>query len=583
MKNALITSAFILLSLLIFNSNSLGQEIIYSHEADTNDDGNISTNELTNYIGLWFTNSTRYPMGEVMKAVEVWTGRIPFCGNGIIETNETEQTCCEDVGCLGDTVCQNHTCVIINESEIDREVDIFIDEDTYSNLFSEIIRLKNDIESDFGKVVIYHNDFDDPKEIRDKIKNDYLAHGIKGIILIGDIPHVYYADALSDFYYMDLDEKIDECYSNGKVNTSCLGSYPPGNIYPYIEIWSGRIKPSKIGVEGTEQLRSYLNKNHEYRNDSKTYNRNISLLSMVQIFDYDYSEEDYNQLFENMVEKSLIYSKEQAEIIYDNNSASLKTKYVNTLKNQNEYTFLNIHGTTDSEWFGESIYLYSNEIESLEPSSMIFELASCSNGNFTAEDYMAGTYLFSGESLVVMANSVVSFISINDETLVNTGQLRLGLPIGEVYRHKSCDLVCHLFGDPTLRLRSIDLEDWPKLEVESLFVDFGTHPIGSETKVNYSIKNNGTKKLIINRPLGMGAKLDGDFIDGYIPFYYTNGSRSLYGDINIDPFSEENITLFFYLPEGLVIPGTYEGVFFEMSTNDPTKPWITINLKGEAI
>ena len=32
------------------------------------------------------------------------------CGNGIVEDGETEETCCEDVGCLGEQICLNHRC-----------------------------------------------------------------------------------------------------------------------------------------------------------------------------------------------------------------------------------------------------------------------------------------------------------------------------------------------------------------------------------------------------------------------------------------------------------------------------------------
>ena len=35
----------------------------------------------------------------------------PVCGNGIIEKGETIQTCCEDVGCLGEQICKNHQCI----------------------------------------------------------------------------------------------------------------------------------------------------------------------------------------------------------------------------------------------------------------------------------------------------------------------------------------------------------------------------------------------------------------------------------------------------------------------------------------
>jgi hypothetical protein len=492
-----------------------------------------------------------------------------FCDNGNLIDK------CSICGCSSNQKCRNDSCG-------KGSVVLFIDENTYNQLTNEISRFKEDIENDLDvNVFIHHDNFNEQKQIRDIIidhfNNDYLL----GSILIGNILHAFYGDTLSDFYYMDLDPKVDECYNDGKVDKTCLGAYPPAGLYPYIEIWSGRIKPTKPGQEGIEQIRSYLNKDHDYRNGVISYNKRITLVSPMYIFDYKYSQEDYIQLFQDMLESSLLYSSNEAEIIYDTNSSNLKNEYINTLKNQNEFTFLNLHGAPNLELFGGSTILYFNEIESLKPNSMIYELESCSNGDFTAENYIAGTYLFSGNALAVMANSVVSNIVIQESVFKNIGQLRLGIPIGEVYRHKSCDLVCHLFGDPTLRLRPFNLENAPKFKVDSLLVDFGEHLIGTQTEIDYVIKNEGNSKLIIDAG-GLVAKLNGGIIGGYIPFYYTFEGK-LNKRIEVEPHSEVSIKIYFNLIEGKVNKGVYEGYFFEMPTNDPINPWITINLKGKSI
>ncbi len=498
-----------------------------------------------------------------------------------IAKNETEEPIVEKISELNATE--------IHEEEIiyKNSVVIFVDEYTYNQLTNEIKRLKTDIENDLDvNVFLYNQIFNDPQQIRETIISHFNNDKLIGSILIGNIPFVLYGDTLSDFYYMDLDDKIDECYNNGKVDKSCLGIYPPGGLYPYIEIWSGRIKPTKSGQEGIEQIRSYLNKNHDYRNGRISYKKRITLLSLIHIFDYSYNQEDYNQLFHGFVENSLLYSENDINIIYNKDSSALKNNYVNSLNNQNEITFLNIHGTSNSEWFGGTTSLYSNEIETIKPNSMIYFLKSCSNGDFSSPDYIAGAYLFSGNSLVVIANSVVSMGVVDNRTFKNIGQLRLGIPIGDVYKHESCDLVCHLFGDPTLKLRSVDSINSPKLKIQDTIVNFGEHAFGTQAELDYKIRNDGNSKLIIE-PAGygaggVGAKLNGEMISSYVPFYYTFEGR-INKPIEVEPNSEIIIKLYFNLKDVPVDKGEYEGYFLEMPTNDPLKPWITITLKGKAI
>lgn len=47
----------------------------------------------------------------------------PICGDGIVEAGETIETCCEDVGCLGEQSCQDHKCIEPNCEECQYQED----------------------------------------------------------------------------------------------------------------------------------------------------------------------------------------------------------------------------------------------------------------------------------------------------------------------------------------------------------------------------------------------------------------------------------------------------------------------------
>ncbi|MAG07594.1 hypothetical protein CMI46_02155 [Candidatus Pacearchaeota archaeon] len=471
---------------------------------------------------------------------------------------------------------------------------IFADDLTFSELEFEINRLKEDIEDSLSyKVSIMDKTWNNPKEIREIILDDYEINDLKGIILIGDIPPVYYDNTLSDFYYMDLGPKVDECYNDGKVNyVDCLKPYPQPIFYPYLEIYSGRLKPSKNNSEGIEQLRDYLNRNHDYRDGKTSFIEAGVFVDPPILFERKRPVSECKNHLTNMALNSSLYSRDQLKIICNNTAQSVKKEYIYSLSQPYEFTFLNTHGGKNTQIFYSGGALLSESVEEESPQGMIYEFATCNNGHFLTEEYMAGAYLYSGNALILVANTVPTFITTNEKFLNNVGQFRLGVPIGEVYRREMSDLVTHLFGDPTLIIRNADLENSPQLEVDSFSVDLGEQNIGTETETPMKIRNIGKEDLILDFSHSrIIVKKDNQLFLGFYPFYY-DFRDSTPNQIKISPNTEKEITLKFNLkienaapymdPERAYIDeGEYVGQFINIRTNDPRNPWITINVFGK--
>ena len=120
-----------------------------------------------------------------------------------------------------------------------------------------------------------------------------------------------------------------------------------------------------------------------------------------------------------------------------------------------EYGIPNVHGTPTGEWFGGTNWLYSSSYRENPPNTLLFDLASCSNGDFTSADYLGGWALFYGGALAVRANTTPVMHVGNIGTDPDLRLMSLGLTIGET---RLADVLSNeagvLLGDPTLRLRS---------------------------------------------------------------------------------------------------------------------------------
>ena len=342
------------------------------------------------------------------------------------------------------------------------------------NLESEISRLAADIESDLSTHVIIHGvdeGFATPESIRAYIKNLYRTQGLRGTILIGDIPAAKYGDFMSyapfltDAFYEDLD---DDCWAdpdgNGIYNISLDENGDGTDEYllkAYIgehnrEVWSGRLTPPRSIplADRVELLKRYLDRDHLYRTGVISYARGLIYSETVSSDDSATIVARAEQIFEG----SWLYHKEQGDTLIQCQAAdpvSQKDRWLDALGDSVEYAFINVHGTPTNQWFGGSSLLYYSDYRDAPVNACVVDLASCSNGDFSDPDYLAGWVLFGGASLIVKANTtVVGQVGTPrpdpDQRLLSLGQTFGDLGLAYVLSNDPGVL----FGDPTLRLRS---------------------------------------------------------------------------------------------------------------------------------
>ncbi len=374
----------------------------------------------------------------------------------------------------------------------DNSIAIFIDKETYSQIKFEIDRFASDIEKDLcTKVILYTfvNSTTKPEEIRNIIIRDYKERKLMGIILIGDIPYVYveHKPAEQDWpgieYYSNLEGEFLDSDNNNKFDFFPLKR----------NIWIGIILPPNFKEDrnkGITLLKEYFNRNHDYRTGNLKYEEKLLVFPQIQIFDL---KKDKNYI-ESSLRDSLngIWTKwsENFNILYSNDPNELDNQFLEELKKPYEVVLVNAHGSPT--WHMNNIN-YEN-IKEIRPSPLFYIMVSCSVGKFDKPNYLAGSYLFYGNGLVVLAQPHTFNIcpTYGMEMLRLVGK---GVLWGEASSMACADFQFYVFGDPTLRVR-IDI---PDIKIEfTRELDFGIIKKGSGWKyLNISIKNLGKDDLII--------------------------------------------------------------------------------------
>ena len=181
------------------------------------------------------------------------------------------------------------------------------------------------------------------------------------------------------------------------------------------DIWTGRLKPPLGRLDGIEMLRNYLDRNHKYRTGKLEFEKKMMYFGSVAINQNGMSEQDYFDLVNQINGFTELYESDNDVNAFYNNSLEMEKQiYLSELSKSYEFVFINIHGSATTQWLGNSTYVYYNEIKGARPDALFSVLASCSNGNFTQENYFAGWYLFSGNSLIVTGNTVVTMLIGSD-------------------------------------------------------------------------------------------------------------------------------------------------------------------------
>jgi hypothetical protein len=473
-------------------------------------------------------------------------------------------------------------------------VAIFIDSNTHSNLTGEIQRLKSDIINDLGvNVFIFSDNWGDIKDIKDILIDKYNNYALIGAIFIGDIPTAYFEYQNSgsnptDRYFQDFSDNFIDVDGDGKFEREY---YMWETDVAMREIWTGRIKPPVGRAEGIELLRNYLDRNHSYRTGNITYDRKMLYYGSVSINQGGMSQDDYNDLVNQIDDYTGLYdSDDDVDSIYDPDLEMQKRAYLTALKENYDFVFVNIHGTPIHQWVGEKspgnqIVVYHYEIKEFRPQALFSVLASCSNGDFTAENYFAGWYLFSGNSLVVQANTTISYLTGANmvEFLEDYIPLGLGIPFGKMDKNDRNFLVTHILGDPTLTFRPKPTGDLPRLAPNRLAIDFGDVPRGQQPVKYISFRNGGTVPLTIiyKKPC---FSINGEHPNlGYWDFFYYEhpNSGEKFRDLEVRPRKCKVVPFYFY-PRADGPIGRYTMTIL-FQTNDPEFPYMEIRLSGNAI
>lgn len=465
---------------------------------------------------------------------------------------------------------------------------VLVDENTYQQLKSEIERYVKDIENDSNaNVFLYHRNWQSPQEVRNQLLS-LKDEDLKGAVLIGEIPAAYFETTwcklrpgfFSDRYYMDLENKFftDED-DDGKFE---LENY---NVKENLMklIWLGRIKPPIGGMDGINLLKNYFERNHQYRTGKIAPSKKLVVYSPD--IDSGPSGATLEIYLHNLYD--FLTLDGSSDVLYDSSEidilvGSSREEYLEVLQNDYEILALHAHGTQLIQVLGDGTISYE-DIKVAQPKPYFCFLYSCSNGDFTEQNYIGGHYLFNGNALVVYAPSA--------PTMAGAGEIReyiqplaLGHTFGETIvfepsnRITSLGLPQVILGDPTLSIRpKIGV---PRIEVDTTEVDFGEVVAVKDEGLSLAafeealerrtitIKNIGTGKLILNPGLFYLEKENG-----------AQGGESVgYREEPVPPGESATIEFVFWPKE----KGSYTGLA-TIHTNDPVNPIIIIILRGRGI
>jgi len=487
---------------------------------------------------------------------------------------------------------------------------LIVDNKFYASLETEIQRLADDIENDLStKTIIEVVDVNQTttKAIREKLQCLYKNNGLIGVILIGDIPTAFIGDFYTnlpfptDVIYEDLD---DECWadpdSNGIYNIAIdrnnNGNYNnvllDGRAEHNREIYSGRLKPPwAISIqERIELLRSYLERNHQYRTGNLIYKRGMVYSETIRRGLDDY-ETTYNRAL-NMMDNSWLFDRAKRDtlvFIWSDDLMEHSKQWLSAVHDSYEYGFIWVHGTKDYHFFGNDILLTGADYRDMPPNTLFIDLNSCSNGLFTYLNYLAGWILFSGQALAVKGFTIdiMTVGSPNSDPVLNL--LSLGLKLGEIKLTETVGTGASsliFFGDPTLGLRkringlNITIDKDTVILPDEEFTE-GLHDAyywfkGSE----FIITNNGNENVKVYYKDGCPATLDGKLPNGdsYNPRFFVKNLPD-----SILPGQSKSFPIQFYIG-GKLFEGTYRSKFC-IYTNSSTSPyfWISVEKKLTSI
>ncbi|MDD5506598.1 MAG: C25 family cysteine peptidase, partial [Candidatus Omnitrophica bacterium] len=344
---------------------------------------------------------------------------------------------------------------------------------------AEWLQYITDLESENFNVSVFTinismPDNSNPTEIR-----RFLAsmRGLKGAILIGDIPSACYETELhghhafpTDLFYADFNGTWNDSDADGVYDSHT------GDIGP--EIWIGRLPVNKLGgYSASGRLVEYLAKNHAYRIGQIS---GIDHAKALSFLDCDAALSIPAPIFVDVLLNLFhsLYDKIYLDILYPevtpvsiNAETTLET-YEQKLRENYEWVFLSAHGDADNHIIANNAegqdFSYES-VKNLEPKPLFYYFTACYGSNFEHDKPVNAAYIFHGNGLAVIGFSGLGTY-INPETLYTDLDNPRRNTLGDAYKNWHRNLKSYflplwpvdwidehyngltLLGDPTLSL-----------------------------------------------------------------------------------------------------------------------------------
>lgn len=328
--------------------------------------------------------------------------RIPTKGLGIIitlslalvmltSTKEIYATLFQDTGFifrLGDDVPLIVQSVWQVTTPNPERVDVLVNSSIWTIVQTSVIRYATDLSATYS-VYVYSVTYGTPEQVRTFLQG-HLTLGLKGCLLVGDIPYAtYYIPAHDTFEHWDADTfPCDLFYMdlNGVwTDTNGDGAYEShtGDTAP--EIWVGRVKPTGMGDQAT-LINNYFDKNHAFR----TGTLSVPKRGLVYVDDEWASGADSVNLYMRKIYANTTEVKDNATTTASDYKSRLGLGY--------EWVHLRCHGSPQGHQFkipsGWENWVYVSDYVTINPRTLFYMFRVCRGARFNVDNYLAGVSVF---------------------------------------------------------------------------------------------------------------------------------------------------------------------------------------------
>ncbi|MFX1256385.1 MAG: hypothetical protein ACFFAN_00855 [Promethearchaeota archaeon] len=303
-------------------------------------------------------------------------------------------------------------------------VNIYVNYSILSSISSSVAQYESDIQTQGYTTSLIGWTSLSVIALKAQITNDYNSKGLKGAVLIGEMPYAIargrdpynnFYDYPCDLYLMDLDGSWTDLNGNGVYDLDWQQNPFPfehsngtGDDTP--EIWIARIGnyTKNPGYNYANELNSYFSRNFDLRHiQTLTYRPHKALL---------YIDDDWTSLTSEYVSNFTAYTGSELDVYNDTaplltNSIQFMSNLTNPLFNPSfvyyELVHLMVHSWPYQHQFGPSGsgsqgFLTWNDVQTNNTEPLFYNLFACYACNYTSWNNLGTQYLLTGDTITVV-------------------------------------------------------------------------------------------------------------------------------------------------------------------------------------